>query len=58
MCYKFLYEEPKFDNDIKNYTVDFVFNLDRNGDYCYIFNVDIHCPSKLHHRNDEFPILS
>ena len=35
MCYKFLYEEPKFDNDIKNYTVDFVFNLDRNGDYCY-----------------------
>ena len=32
MCYKFPYEQPKFDNDIKKYTVDFIFNLDLNGD--------------------------
>ena len=58
MCYKLPYEEPKFDDDISKYTINYILNLDPYGDYCYIFNVDIHYPSKLHDRDNESPILS
>ena len=58
MCYKLPYEEPIFDNHISKYTVNYILNLDPYGDYCYIFNIDIHFPSKLHERDNEFPILS
>ena len=57
MCYKLPYEEPKFDNNVSKYTIDHILNLDPYGDYCYIFVVDIHYPSKLHDRHNEFPIL-
>ena len=57
MCYKLPYEEPKFDNNVSKYTIDRILNLDPYGDYCYIFVVDIHYPSKLHDRHNEFPIL-
>ena len=58
MCQKLPYEKPQFDNEIKKYAIDFILSLDPNGDYCYIFNVDIHYPNKLHDRDTEFPILS
>ena len=58
MCYKLPYGEPKFDNDISKYTISYILNLDPNGDYCYIFNVDFHYPKKLHDRDFESPILS
>ena len=58
MCYKLPYEEPKFDDDISKYTINYILNLDPYGDYCYIFNVDIHYPSKLHDRDNESPVLS
>ena len=56
-CYKLPYGEPKFDNDISKYTINHILNLDPQGDYGYIFNVDLHYPRKLHDRDDEFPIL-
>ena len=58
MCKKLPYKESKFDNDISKYTIDYILNLDPFGDYCYIFVVDIHYPSKLHDRNFRFPLLS
>ena len=58
MCYKLPYKVPKFDDDISKYTINYILNLDPYGDYCYIFNVDIHYPSKLHDRDNESPILS
>ena len=57
MCYKLPYGEPKFDNNVSKYTIDHILNLDPYGDYCYIFVVDIHYPSKLYDRHNEFPIL-
>ena len=57
LCYKLSYREPKFDNDISKYTIEYVWNLDPNGDYYYIFNVDLHYPKKLHDRDFEFPLL-
>ena len=57
MCYKLRYWEPKFDNSASKYTIDYILNLDRYGSYCYIFVVDILYPSKLHDRDDEFPIF-
>ena len=56
-CYKLPYGEPKFDNGISKYTINHILNLDPQGDYGYIFNVDLHYPCKLHDRDDEFPIL-
>ena len=51
------YEQPQFVNEIKKYTINFILSLDINGDYCYIFNVDMHYPRKLHDGDFEFPIL-
>ena len=56
MCYKLPYGESKFDN-ISKYTIDYMLDVDPYGDYCYIFVVDLHYPSKLHDRDNEFPIL-
>ena len=58
MCYKLSQGEPKFDNDISKCTISYILNLDPNGDYCYILNVDLHYPKKLHDRDFESPILS
>ena len=44
MCYKLPYREPKFDNNVSKYTVDYISNLDPHGCFCYIFVVDIHYP--------------
>ena len=57
MCCKLPYEEPQFDNETTKYTIDSILSFDPNGDCCYIFNVDMHYPSKLHDRDFEFPIL-
>ena len=57
MCYKLPYGEPKFDNNVLNYTIDYIVNLDAYGRYCYIFVVDMLYSTKLHDRDDEFPIL-
>ena len=57
MTYKLPYEEPTFDNDISKYTINHILNLDENGDYFYIFNVDLHYPKKLHDRDFEFPLF-
>ena len=57
MCCKLRYGEPKFDNSASKYTIDYVLYLDHYGSYCYIFVVDILYPSKLHDRDDEFPIF-
>ena len=57
MCYKLPYGEPKFDNNVLKYTIDYVVNLDTYGSYCYMFVVDMLYSSKLHDRDDEFPIL-
>ena len=57
MCHKLPNDRPKIDNNDSKYTNDYILNLDPNGEYCYIFVVDIHYPSKLHDRDFEFPIL-
>ena len=57
MTYKLPYGESKFDNDLSKYTINHILNLDSNGEYCYVFNVDLHYPRKLHDRDFEFPLL-
>ena len=37
MCFKLPCEEPQFDNDIEEYSTDFILTLDPCGGYCYIF---------------------
>ena len=37
MCFKLPCEEPQFDNDIEEYSIDFILTLDPCGGYCYIF---------------------
>ena len=58
MCYYLPFGEPKLDKDITNYTIENIKVLDPYGKYCYIFVVDIHCPSKFHHRDFAYPILT
>ena len=36
MCHKLPYEEPKFDNNVSTYTIDYILNLDPYGRYCHI----------------------
>ena len=57
MCYELPFVEPKFDNDVTKYTVDYISNLDPYGEYLYVFVVDIYYPSKLYNRDFKFPIL-
>ena len=57
MCYKLPFGEPKFDNDVTKYNVDYISNLDPYGEYLYVFVVDIYYPSKLHDRDFKFLIL-
>ena len=57
MCYKLPFGEPKFDNNISKYNIEYILNLDHYGNYCYIFVVDIRYPNKLQDRDNEFPIL-
>ena len=58
MCYKLAFGEPKFDNDVTKYTVDYILNLDPYGQHLFVFVVDIHYPKKSHDGHFEFPILS
>ena len=57
MCYKLPYRELKFDNNVLKYTIDYIVSLDTYGSYCCMFVVDMLYSSKLHDRDDEFPIL-
>ena len=57
MCHKLPYGEPKFDNNVSTYTIDYILNLDPYGRYCHIFVVDMLYPSKLYDKDNEFPIL-
>ena len=57
MWYKLAFEEPKFDNDVTKYTVDYILNLDPYGQHLFVFVVDIHYPKKSHDRDFELPIL-
>ena len=50
-------KNQKFDNGISKYAIEYILNLDPNGGYCYIFNVDLHYPKKLRDRDFEFPLL-
>ena len=47
MCYKLPYGKPKFDHNISKYTAEYIWNLDPNGDCCYIYVVDIYYPQKI-----------
>ena len=58
MCYKLPQGEPKFNNNISEYTHKYTQNLDPNGKYSYTFSVDIHYPKNLHDRECEFPLLT
>ena len=46
-CYKLPYGKPKFDHNISKYAPEYIFNLDPNGDCCYIYVVDIHYRQKI-----------
>ena len=46
-CYKLPYGKPKFDHNISKYTAEYIFNLDPNGDCCYIYVVDIYYRQKI-----------
>ena len=56
MCYKLPYGRPKFDN-VSKYTTDYILNLNLYGKYCCFCYRCIHYLSKLHDRDNEFPIL-
>ena len=55
MCYKLPYGRPKF--DVSKYTTDYILNLNLYGKYCCFCYRCIHYLSKLHDRDNEFPIL-
>ena len=57
MFYKLAFGEPKFDNDVTKYTVDYILNLDPHGQHLFVFVVDIHYPKKSHDTDFELPIF-
>ena len=57
MTKKLPYSEPIFDEDIEKCTMEYILSLNPFGEYCYVFNADLHYPSKLHDRDSEFPLL-
>ena len=57
MTKKLPYSEPIFDEKIEKYTMKYILLLNPFGKYFYVFNADLHYPSKLHDRGSEFPLL-
>ena len=57
MTYKLPYGESKYDENISMYTNEYIMNININGDYFYVFVVDIDYPKELHDEHEEFPLL-
>ena len=47
----------KYVDDISIFTKQCILNIDKNGDYFYVFFVDIHGPPELHDEHEELPVL-
>ena len=56
-CYKLPYGQPKFDQNISKYTIEYILNFDPHGQHLFVFVVDIHRLKKFHYRDFEFLIL-
>ena len=46
----------KYDS-INKYTTEYILNMNDNSDYGAILTVDLHCPSHLHDKFKEYPIM-
>ena len=57
MSMKLPCREFKYINDISIFTTEYILNLDKNGDYFYVFVVDINYLLELYDEHEEFLLL-
>ena len=58
MTFKLSYSDNKWaEEDLSIFTNEFIENYDINGDDCYIMDLDIECPPKIHDKLFDYPVL-
>ena len=56
LCKPLPHSEFSWVEDVSSFTTDFILNIDKEGEWGYTFEVDLHYPSNIHHHTADFPL--
>ena len=58
MTYKLPYGKFNYNENTSKYTTEYILNLVTDGDYFYIFVIDISCPKNMYDKFEELKLIN